>query len=88
VVKCSGDEKIICEILHRRDDGAGSGFPFGPANFSPLAEGLDKALFLFGVEGRRVHDLQVCAAVAGKMLSLGKYGGKIGENREATPTCR
>ena len=75
-VRRSGDEKIICEILHRRDDGAGSRFPFDPANFSPLAKRSEKPFFLFDVEGPRVHDLQIGAAMAGKALSLGKHTGK------------
>ena len=60
----------------RRDDGAGSRFPFDPANFSPLAKRSEKPLFLFDVEGPCVHDLQIGAAMAGKALSLGKHTGK------------
>jgi ferredoxin len=48
-VRRSADEEIICEILHRRDDGAGSRFPFDPANFSLLAKRSEKPLFLFDV---------------------------------------
>ena len=75
-MKGSGDEKLVGEILHRRDDGAGDRFPLNPSNLSALAKRLKKPLFLFGVEGRRVHDLQVRAAMASKTLSLRKHGGK------------
>jgi hypothetical protein len=75
-MKRSGDEKLICEILHCRDDGAGDRFPSDPANLSALAKRLEKPPFLFRVEGRDVHDLQVRAAVAGKTLSLRKHCGK------------
>lgn len=80
VVRCAGrrscNQKIICEILHRSDDGASSAFSCDPPNRSALAECRNKPLFLFDVGGSCMHDLQIRAAMDCKIFRLCKHSGK------------
>ena len=78
-VRRSGDEKIIREILDRRDDGAGSRFPFNPANCSSLTKRFEKPPFRCRRPPRARSP--VGAAMAGKAFSLCKHTGKCRRKR-------
>ena len=81
----SGDEKIICEILRRRDDG--SRFPFNPANFSLLAKRSEKPLS-FSVSKAAACTISKSAPQwPAKRLASASTPLNVGENVEATPTC-
>jgi hypothetical protein len=59
----------------------------GPANLSRLAKRLEKPLFLFRVEGSRVHDLQSAPQWLEKRFASASTAVNVGEKSEATPTC-
>jgi hypothetical protein len=75
-VRRSGDEKIIREILDRRDDDAGSRFPFNPANCSSLTKRFEKPRFLFDVEGPACTISKSAPQWLAKRLASAKHTGK------------
>ncbi len=85
-VRRSGDEKIIREILDRRDDGAGSRFPFNPAKLQLVDQALRETAFSMSKAPACTISKSAPQWLA-KRLASANTPVNVGENVAATPTC-